>query len=109
MSLCVADLPYIVTGVSATFITAALPSLMAVNICNAITISQKEDKENDSDKYWSTAMMFIILGLAGGFAMFLQVIESHEVLCQISTFNILDNNVWNLCGEIGLKNEEEVF
>ena len=102
MSLCVADLPYIVTGVSATFITAALPSLMAVNICNAIIISLKEENENDSDNYWSTAMMFIILGFAGGFAMFLQVIESHEVLCYISTFIILDNNVWNLCGEIGL-------
>ena len=73
MTLCVADLPYIVTGVSATLITAALPSLMAVNMCNAISISQKEDKENESDIYWSIAMMFSFLGLLGGFAMFLQV------------------------------------
>ena len=73
MSLCVADLPYIVTGVSATFITAALPALVAVNISHALIISQTEDKDDDSNKYWSTAMLFSFLGLVGGFATFLQV------------------------------------
>ena len=85
MSLCVADLPYIVTGVSATFITAALPSLLAVNICNAIYMSQED--EGESNKYWSTAIMFCFLGLVGGFAMFLQVCENDLFdFCQISAF-----------------------
>ena len=85
MSLCVADLPYIVTGVSATFITAALPSLMAVNICNAIKMSQED--EGESNKYWSTAIIFCLLGLIGGFAMFLQVCENCLFdFCQKSAF-----------------------
>ena len=109
MSLCIADLPYIVTGVSATFITAALPSLMAVNMCNAIIISQKEDKENKSDKYWSTAIMFSFLGLLGGFAMFLQVCETDLDMPETNIQPSIDNNVWNFCGKTSIKNEEKVF
>ena len=90
MSLFHADLPYIVSGVSACILTAALPSLIAANICNAIIIAMKVEEEEEKNDYSLTAFIFSSLGLVGGIAMFLQVFESDIII--LLYYIIISNN-----------------